>query len=36
MKFFSENHHKTVLDNLGLAQCCRRHMLGQVDLINII
>jgi DNA-directed RNA polymerase subunit N (RpoN/RPB10) len=34
--YFSDNHQKAILDHLGLAQCCRRHMLGQVDLVDII
>jgi DNA-directed RNA polymerase I, II, and III subunit RPABC5 len=36
LAYFSENHQKAILDHLELAQCCRRHMLGQVDLVDII
>lgn len=34
---FDENHTKEILDKLGLKKmCCRRHMLGHVDLIDLI
>lgn len=37
MAYFSENHQKDILTQLGLTrQCCRRHMLGHVDLVDII
>ena len=35
--FFDKNMKKQVLDKLGLSkQCCRRHFLGHVDLIETI
>jgi DNA-directed RNA polymerases I, II, and III subunit RPABC5 len=34
---FDKNHKAEVLNKLGLDRvCCRRHMLGHVDLINDI
>ena len=34
-KYFTNTQTKEVLDNLGLDRyCCRRHMLGQVDIID--
>lgn len=36
-KHFDKNAKGKVLDELGLVKmCCRRHMLGHVDLIEII
>lgn len=36
-KFFEKNLKGKILDDLGLHKmCCRRHMLGHVDLIEII
>lgn len=36
-KFFEKNAKGKVLDELGLTKmCCRRHMLGHVDLIETI
>lgn len=35
--YFDENKTQQLLDELGLTKmCCRRHMLGHVDLINLI
>lgn len=35
--YFDENKTKDLLDELGLSKmCCRRHMLGHVDLVNLI
>ena len=35
--YFDSNHNGKLLDELGLTKiCCRRHMLGHVDLIDII
>lgn len=36
LAFFSNNHQKSILDSLDLAQCCRRIMLGHVDLWKLI
>jgi DNA-directed RNA polymerase subunit N (RpoN/RPB10) len=34
-KYFSEPFTKDILDKLGLDKyCCRRHMLGHVDIID--
>jgi len=34
-KYFSEPRTKEILDKLGLDRyCCRRHMLGHVDIID--
>lgn len=34
-KYFSQTETKVVLDELGLDRyCCRRHMLGHVDIID--
>lgn len=34
-KFFTETYTKEILDKLGLEKyCCRRHMLGHVDIID--
>lgn len=36
-KFFDKNLKGKILDELGLTKmCCRRHMLGHVDLIETI
>jgi DNA-directed RNA polymerase I, II, and III subunit RPABC5 len=36
-KYFDKNPSGAVLDELGLTKmCCRRHMLGHVDLIETI
>jgi DNA-directed RNA polymerase subunit N (RpoN/RPB10) len=36
-KFFDKHFKKKILDELGLTRyCCRRHMLGHVDLIDMI
>ena len=36
-KFFDAPFSKDILDELGLTrQCCRRHFLGHVDLIETI
>ena len=35
--FFDTNRKGQLLDELGLTKiCCRRHMLGHVDLVDII
>jgi DNA-directed RNA polymerase subunit N (RpoN/RPB10) len=35
VKYFDKNLKKDILDELGLDRyCCRRHMLGNVDLIE--
>ena len=35
--FFSDNFKGKILDELKITKiCCRRHMLGHVDLINYI
>lgn len=35
MKYFTEPFKKEILDELGLNRyCCRRHMLGHVDIID--
>jgi DNA-directed RNA polymerase subunit N (RpoN/RPB10) len=35
IKYFSQIQTKEVLDRLGLDRyCCRRHMLGHVDIID--
>lgn len=35
MKYFTEPFKKKILDDLGLDRyCCRRHMLGHVDIID--
>lgn len=35
--FFSDNFQGKLLDELGLHKmCCRRHMLGHVDLVDVI
>ncbi len=37
MKHFDENIKKDLLDELGLTRvCCRRHMLGHVDMMGHI
>jgi DNA-directed RNA polymerase subunit N (RpoN/RPB10) len=37
VKYFEKNFKKDILDELGLDRyCCRRHMLGHVDLIDTI
>lgn len=34
-KYFTEPFKKKILDDLGLTRyCCRRHMLGHVDIID--
>ena len=34
---FYDDYHGKILDDLGLSKiCCRRHMLGHVDLIETI
>lgn len=34
---FYDKYHGKILDDLGLTKlCCRRHMLGHVDLIEMI
>lgn len=34
---FYDKHHGKILDELGLTKlCCRRHMLGHVELIEMI
>jgi DNA-directed RNA polymerase subunit N (RpoN/RPB10) len=34
-KYFKEPYRKKILDDLGLDRyCCRRHMLGHVDIID--
>jgi DNA-directed RNA polymerase subunit N (RpoN/RPB10) len=36
-KYFSKIHTKKILDNLGLTRyCCRRMMLGTVDMMDFI
>lgn len=36
-KHFDEIHTKEILDNLGLTRyCCRRNLISNVDLMNII
>ena len=36
-QYFDSNHTGMILDELGLKKiCCRRHMLGHVDLIDVI
>ena len=35
--FFSDDYKGKILDEIGLTKiCCRRHMLGHVDLIDLI
>lgn len=35
VKYFEKHFKKDILDELGLDRyCCRRHMLGHVDLID--
>jgi DNA-directed RNA polymerase I, II, and III subunit RPABC5 len=35
VKYFEKNFKKDILDELGLNRyCCRRHMLGNVDMID--
>lgn len=35
--FFSDDYKGKILDDIGLHKiCCRRHMLGHVDLIDMI
>ena len=37
MMFFERNAHDTILNELGVDRmCCRRHMLTNVDIIDII
>lgn len=37
MKYFDKVKSKDILDKLGLTRyCCRRHMLGQVDMMRVI
>ena len=37
IQYFDGNFSKDILDSLGLTkQCCRRHFLGHVDLIETI
>jgi DNA-directed RNA polymerase subunit N (RpoN/RPB10) len=37
VKYFDKVKSKELLDKLGLTRyCCRRHMLGQVDMMNVI
>tara|TARA_B110000037_G_scaffold171240_1_gene194356 strand:- start:20678 stop:20929 length:252 start_codon:yes stop_codon:yes gene_type:complete len=37
LAFYEKWGYGTILDDLGLKRlCCRRHMLGNVELINII
>lgn len=37
LAFYEKWGYGTILDDLGLKRlCCRRHMLGHVELINII
>jgi DNA-directed RNA polymerase subunit N (RpoN/RPB10) len=34
-KFFFDQYTKEILDDLGLEKyCCRRHMIGHVDIID--
>ena len=36
-KDFDDIHTKSILDNLGLTRyCCRRNLISNVDLMNII
>ena len=35
--FFSDNYKGNIMDELGITKiCCRRHMLGHVDLIDLL
>ena len=37
MKYFDNVKSGEILDQLGLTRyCCRRHMIGQVDMMQII
>jgi len=37
LKNFDDNHQNKILNDLGIVKmCCRRHMLGHVDLIDHI
>ena len=37
LKNFDDNHQNKILNDLGITKmCCRRHMLGHVNLINRI
>ena len=37
LKNFDNNHQNKILNDLGITKmCCRRHMLGHVDLIDKI
>jgi DNA-directed RNA polymerase I, II, and III subunit RPABC5 len=37
LKYFDKIRSGKILDKLGLTRyCCRRHMLGQVDMMHII
>lgn len=37
LKYFDKIRSGKILDNLGLTRyCCRRHMIGQVDMMEII
>ena len=37
LKFFDKVHSGKIMDKLGLTRyCCRRHMLGQVDMMKVI
>ena len=36
-RYFDEGHKGKILDQLGITKvCCRRHMLGHVDLVDIL
>jgi len=35
--YFSDNYKGKIMDDLNLTKiCCRRHMLGHVDLIDLL
>ena len=37
LKYFDDNFHNDILNELGLHKmCCRRHMLGHTDIIDVI
>jgi DNA-directed RNA polymerase subunit N (RpoN/RPB10) len=37
LKYFDKVKSGKILDELGLTRyCCRRHMIGQVDMMNVI
>jgi DNA-directed RNA polymerase subunit N (RpoN/RPB10) len=36
-RYFDGGHKGAILDRLGITKvCCRRHMLGHVDLVDIL